>query len=187
MADGVIFVAGTYGVGKSTLGQKLSQISLLPFYSAGDLISEVNGESYGANKVVQDKNKNQGILVEAVDNKLQTTPSIILAGHFCIFDKETNVDILPEHIFELLHIQKMVLLETSTERIAENLNKRDGKDYSLEAIETLKETERRQSKKIAKKINVPLLIHEMVFSEVDVLEVGAFLKEEIKDESTVRH
>ena len=41
---GVIFVAGSYGVGKSTLCEKLSYRMDLPFYSASDLISEVNGE-----------------------------------------------------------------------------------------------------------------------------------------------
>ena len=46
----VIFVAGIYGVGKSTLCEKLSQRMSIPSYSAGDLISRVNGERYGATK-----------------------------------------------------------------------------------------------------------------------------------------
>ncbi len=46
---GVLFLAGIYGVGKSTLGETLSQRQGIPFYSAGDLISQVNAEIYGAN------------------------------------------------------------------------------------------------------------------------------------------
>ena len=45
---GTIFVAGTYGVGKSTLCNKLSTALKIPDFSAGDLISAVNGETYGA-------------------------------------------------------------------------------------------------------------------------------------------
>ena len=44
--EGVIFVAGIYGVGKSTLCEKLSKELKIPFYSSGDLISKVNGELY---------------------------------------------------------------------------------------------------------------------------------------------
>ena len=64
---GVIFVAGVYGVGKSTLCEKLSKELSIPFYSSGDLISKVNGELYGANKVVKDKSKNQNIISEPVE------------------------------------------------------------------------------------------------------------------------
>ncbi len=58
---GTIFVAGTYGVGKSTLCSKLSTALKIPDFSAGDLISAVNGETYGANKAVRDKDANQNI------------------------------------------------------------------------------------------------------------------------------
>lgn len=39
----IIFVAGTYGVGKNTLCHKLSKAINIPDYSAGNLISAVNG------------------------------------------------------------------------------------------------------------------------------------------------
>lgn len=57
-----IFLAGIYGVGKSTLAERISATTGLPCFSAGDLISRVNGEKYGANKFVTDKEKNQDIL-----------------------------------------------------------------------------------------------------------------------------
>ena len=84
---GTVFLAGVYGVGKSTLAQKVSEKAGIPFYSAGDLISEKNGEKYGANKIVVDKNRNQDILVECVSEILQRESRILLAGHFCIVNK----------------------------------------------------------------------------------------------------
>ena len=101
---GTIFVAGTYGVGKSTLCNKLSTALKIPDFSAGDLISAVNGETYGANKVVRDKDANQNILASQVKQLLKSTPSIILAGHFCIFDINGNVDTLPSRVFYDLEI-----------------------------------------------------------------------------------
>ena len=87
---GTIFVAGIYGVGKSTLCDTLSKELKIPAYSAGDLISSVNGERYGANKAVTDKISNQVILSMQVQKLLEVTPQILLAGHFCIFDKNKN-------------------------------------------------------------------------------------------------
>ena len=119
MEKGIIFVAGTYGVGKSTLCEKIGKHLSIPFYSAGDLISEINGEKYGSNKVVSDKKGNQDILIEAVNHKLKSEPSIILAGHFCIFDCQNHVERLPEYVFDKLNIKSILLLEASVERICE--------------------------------------------------------------------
>ena len=68
---GTTFVAGAYGVGKSTLRAILSQSMNVSTYSARDLISRVNGEKYGAIKAVQDKDNNQDILAWVVTEKLK--------------------------------------------------------------------------------------------------------------------
>ena len=92
MKDGIIFVAGIYGVGKSTLCERLGLSIGIPCYSAGDLISALNGETYGRNKTVVNKEKNQDILVAAVNDRLQKDTAFILAGHFCIFDKSFKIE-----------------------------------------------------------------------------------------------
>lgn len=172
---GTIFVAGVYGVGKSTICQNLSQLTSIPCYSAGDLISEVNGEIYGANKAVKDKTQNQDILITAVEQKLHSVSSIILAGHFCIFDNSSNVKLLPEYVFERLHISKLVLLEAPVEQISNNLQKRDAKCYSMNAIKSIKELENLQACKIAERLNIPFLIHTMQFNQADVTKLLPFL------------
>lgn len=114
---GTIFVAGTYGVGKSTLCTKLAKLLEIPNFSAGDLISAVNGESYGANKVVGNKDVNQNILALQVKQLLKVNPKIILAGHFCIFDANGNVDYLPNSVFHDLEIEIILLLEAPISKI----------------------------------------------------------------------
>ena len=68
--NGVVFVAGIYGVGKSTLCERISSLIHMPFYSAGDLISEQVGEIYGENKKVCNKDQNQNVLIECISQKI---------------------------------------------------------------------------------------------------------------------
>ena len=68
--NGVVFVEGIYGVGKSTLCERISSLIHMPFYSAGDLISEQVGEIYGENKKVRNKDQNQNVLIECISQKI---------------------------------------------------------------------------------------------------------------------
>lgn len=172
-----MFVTGTYGVGKSTLCGQLSKELGIPAFSAGDLISAANGEQYGVNKVVADKISNQNILVVEVNKQLRLHPQILLAGHFCIFNHENRVDCLPEDVYEKLHITQIILLETSTKKIIDNLSKRDKRIYTNEQISELKNTERIMAQKISNKIGCNLHIHEMFFDKTDFGKCLSFLKE----------
>ncbi len=124
---GTIFVAGSYGVGKSTLCNVLSKALDIPTFSAGDLIGNINGEQYGANKAVKNKDVNQDILGIEVKKKLEQYPTILLAGHFCLFDKSNCVEKLPNSIFEKISIEQILLLEADPVRISTNLSIRDKK------------------------------------------------------------
>lgn len=43
----IIFIAGSYGVGKTTICNQLSKSLKIKAYSASDLISKQNNEQYG--------------------------------------------------------------------------------------------------------------------------------------------
>ena len=81
----VIFVSGVYGVGKSTLCNAVAHKCHLESYSSSDLISDVNGEIYGANKKVKNKISNQNILIERVDQKLKKSQLSNISGAFLHF------------------------------------------------------------------------------------------------------
>ena len=146
---GTVFVAGSYGVGKSTLCDQLSHRLGMPCFSAGDLISRVNGETYGATKAVSDKSANQDILAMEVQKILSSSTNILLAGHFCIFDKLNHVEPLPDTIYSNLGIDCILLLEADPEQIISNLGKRDKKTYSEEEITKLIVAENNYAHKIA--------------------------------------
>lgn len=179
MEKGVVFIAGTYGVGKSTLCDKLCRKLNIPAFSAGDLISEINGETYGKNKVVKNKIANQNILISAVEKKLSLYPTFLLAGHFCIFDKSDEVEILPEFIYEEMPIVKIILLETDFDRILRNIKSRDDKSYNLDSIKNIIRLEREQAEKISSQLNIPLHIHKMDFAESDIKQISCKSEEHI--------
>ncbi len=176
---GTIFIAGSYGVGKSTLCEMLSSILRIPAYSAGDLISNVNGEIYGANKAVKNKDKNQDILAIEVKKKLQQHSTILLAGHFCIFDKFNHVEKLPNSIFRELSIERILLLEANPERIILNLNVRDQKKYERRQIEMLLKEERNAAEFVSKQCGCSLYIYQMSFSKSDLQKCCEFLTAEV--------
>lgn len=168
---GIIFVSGVYGVGKSTLCEKLSNELNIPSFSAGDLISEINGEIYGKNKVVTDKDGNQRILIEAINHKLTQFSSFFLAGHFCIFDKNCNVELLPNFVYKDIPIKIMLLLEADRQKILSNINKRDNKSYPTESVDKLIRTEKLQAENISSELNIPLIKHRMNFDENDTTTI----------------
>ena len=182
--NSVIFVAGVYGVGKSTLCNKLSSATGIPAFSAGDLISDINGETYGRNKVVKDAKSNQDILISAVDMKFEKCPHFLLAGHFCIVDKDNEVELLPEYVFSRLHLSQIILLEANVLRIAENINGRDHRKYPAQTLEWLIACERSQAQRVAKELKIPLTIHNMQFNYSDEEALANLLLGGHENEST---
>lgn len=173
-----IFIAGVYGTGKSTLCLALSKMFHIPAFSASDLISSMNGEHYGANKTVSDKNDNQRLLAERVHQLLQKNERIILAGHFCIFNANNEVDILPEAVYSELSISRIILLETGVQTIIANLASRDGKNYPIESIYKLIKKEREQGKRVAEQLSCPFYIYQMTFTEQDTKYVASLISQE---------
>lgn len=173
-----IFIAGVYGTGKSTMCSALAKMLHVPAFSAGDLISSINGERYGANKTVSDKYANQLLLIERVHQLIQKNERIILAGHFCIFNSYNEVDILPEFVYSQLSISRIILLEANIQTVISNLISRDGKNYTLESISKLIKKEREQCKRIAEQLSCPFNIYQMTFTEQDTQYVASLISKE---------
>ena len=172
-----IFIAGVYGTGKSTMCSALSKMLHIPAFSAGDLISSINGEKYGANKAVTDKDGNQALLVERIQQLFKKYERIILAGHFCIFNANAGIEILPESVYHALSISQIILLETNSQTIISNLRRRDGMDYSQKSISKLIEKEREQSERISEQLNCPLSIYQMMFTGQDVKQIALLINQ----------
>ncbi len=171
-----IFIAGAYGTGKSTLCSEIAKRLSIPFFSAGDLIGEQNGEKYGSNKAVTDKYKNQLILATHVQNLNAKYRRILLAGHFCIFNSSNRVEQLPESVFSELNLSQIILLEANAELIVEHLLWRDDRVYKQDVISELLFQERAQAEIISGNLNCPLTVYQMTFSEKDAEKISGIVQ-----------
>ena len=79
----------------------------IEFFSASDIISQVNGEKYGKNKLVKNEKRNQEILISKI-KKLKDVEKILLNGHFCIFDNNNYVIQLPIDTYSALDIDLII-------------------------------------------------------------------------------
>ena len=175
-----IFISGIYGVGKSTIGKKLSEMTKKPYYSASELISKRNGEEYKTNKVVKDKIDNQNILINAVNDIKRELGDVLLDGHFCIINKEGKIEELPVFVYKKIGINCIVLIEAEIAEVVSNLKKRDNIKYKLDTLSEMKTKERELAKKIACELGVNLIIHNAIYDGLDAKRI--FDKLEFKGE-----
>ena len=184
---GVVFISGSYGVGKTTVCTGISHYLGIPSYSASELISNLNNEKYGVNKLVSDIDLNQYLLSLAVEKALADDPIIIVDGHSCLLDQTNNVVRIPYDSFSNLHLKCIVLLKSDPSVITTYLNCRDDKKYQVETISLLQDNEEEYLKVIANDLNIPMFVYNMEFSNKDIETIANILKDRVFDEGTIRY
>ena len=158
---GVFFIAGVYGVGKSTIGEIISENLKVPIYDASKLISDNVDEQYSLYKDVSDIDLNQKILLKEVNRLLKTEKQLILNGHFCIFSKSHDVIHLPKSVYNDLKLEKIILIESSIDIVMHNLMRRQGKSiYTHGEMKILAKMEKKLALQISNELNIPLMILE---------------------------
>jgi len=104
---------------------------------------------------------------------------IILAGHFCIFDVNNDIEVLPDSVFDKLNLSRLILLEAEISLVSKNLRQRDGKAYSISVLDELANKERSQAEKTSRRLGCPLFIYRMRFTDDDLINLFAYIMEEI--------
>ena len=172
-----IFIAGIYGVGKDYLCDIVSKKLRIKKYSASQLISAKNSEDYSVNKQVKNLNDNQKILVEEVKELINKFGRIILTGHMCILNKDLDIEILPNEVFQSLDITHMILLKNSPDIIKSNLLKRDNKIYNVDLIRSFQQKEEQLFLKVTERINCKNIIINLQYNSEDESKFERFLEE----------
>lgn len=177
LKNGVYFITGAYGVGKTSLCDKLKEILSIPYFSASELISVRNNETYGASKAVKNKAENQNILKKVIEQRLLKYPIILLNGHTAIFKKDRAIDLLPIQAFHYFHLRAIILLETTPDILLKHLEGRDNIIYSTGEISALIDAENQQCQILSTELKIPLLRHIMQYDDTDYLSITAQLQE----------
>jgi adenylate kinase len=155
----VLFFGGIHGVGKSTFCQKLQKDINITTISASELIKEERKSLFATNKDkrVKDIDNNQKILLDALKRK-SFDGDFILDGHFCLLNKDREVEKIPLDVFREINPRELFLLEADPEDIKRNLMKRDLRDYDISLIKNMLREERSHAEYISNSLNKPLSI-----------------------------
>ena len=156
--DGIIFVGGVHGVGKTTFSQMVSDALKIPTYSAGSLIREHLGETPSHDKKVANVSGNQDVLVEAVRALKLVRQRIILDGHFCLRDKKGLISPVPLRTYQALNVRLAIVVREEPELIQARLHERDGTPQACEEIRQFQDAEQSWASEIAIAMRIPLRV-----------------------------
>ncbi|MGU1385698.1 ATP-binding protein [Pseudomonas aeruginosa] len=169
----VIFIAGVYGVGKSSLCAKLSRQLGVPWFTASDIIKQERGAaSWGRQKLTSEIERNQASLISGVRKLSLAHERIILDGHFALLNQDRSINLVSMETFVGLNVEIAVLLEDDSERIARRLFERDKESWDLRLLNRLGLAERKRAEEFSRECNVPLGI----FNYNSAAEVSRFLR-----------
>lgn len=153
----LIFIAGVHGVGKTFLGEPVAKSLGLNFASASSLIRRhVGGENWDKNKVTSGVDRNQEILVKAVDSVRALSKILVLDGHFVLRDPNGGLVRLAVDVFERLRIDAIVLMEAPVDVVLERVRMR-GALLAEGDCKELADAESQHAECVAAHLGVPLV------------------------------
>ncbi|MBF0329952.1 MAG: AAA family ATPase [Nitrospirae bacterium] len=153
----IIFVGGVHGVGKTTLCASLCSKFGIEHYSASDLISKIKQVKFSS-KRTSDIERNQDILITALDEFTGYDKYFLLDGHFVLIDNKDNIIRIPYSTYAAMSPAAIVLLNDTPEAIFLRLKERDKEKITVEQLRALQEEEIGYSKEVASALAIPYLL-----------------------------
>lgn len=150
-----IFVGGVHGSGKGTISRQLVNYLMCEYISTSKLL-----QWDSKSKQVEDVRRNQVLLTELFNKYIRNDTSYIIDGHFSLWNKNNECEIIPLQTFKSLDLDAIIVTTCAVEVIHERLIERDGIDYKLIDIANLQELEIKQAREVAKNLSIPFVILE---------------------------
>lgn len=171
MRNGVIFIGGIHGVGKTSLCNEISSQTGLQHFSASNLIQRLRNTYHdSANKVVKDIGGNQELLVTAINQYIGNNTITLLDGHFCLLGSTSKVTRISKEAFnDISPIAIIVLYDTIT-NISSKISSRDGVKYDVNLLSSFQNDEVNYSKHIANTLNIPYLLFDVSRDKSEIVE-----------------
>ncbi len=155
MTRKIIFIGGIHGVGKSTLCAKISDHMVIKSYSASNLIKSVSNIEFPSDKKIEGINKNQDLLIYAVDKYIDPDCYCLLDGHFCLLNKDGEVSSIPMTTFSNLSPAAIIVLTNDTNIIYSQIKSRDNNEMDVKSISYFQDREIEQSKLVSQSLDIP--------------------------------
>lgn len=167
------FIGGTFGAGKSTLCQSLSESLPAEHHKASELIGHAPMPDDATGKATDQVFSNQERLIMAVSGLKVADEIILLDGHFCLLDEVHAIVRIPVDVFQRLQPSALVLIEAEPLQILNRIQRRDGRRIDIGLIQQLILSEREHGHAVSKKLGVPILIAN---ASTPPREVDSFLR-----------
>ena len=153
----IVFVGGVHGIGKTTLCQSVCFKFDVIHQSASELIKRYSHIEFAQNARVENIDRNQEALINAINEYLDTSKKYLMDGHFCLLNKDRVVTKIPEPTFIAISPVAIILLHDDPSNIYFHLKERDKEIYDLALLTSFQEQELDYSRSIAAKLNIPHL------------------------------
>lgn len=149
--NGITFIGGIHGVGKSTFAKKLSEKLGIPHFSCSKLIEENRKERFSQSKAVANVSANQNELTAALDTVRNSHLSFLLDGHFCLLNSNSQVTQISAQTFSGINPQRILVLSTPAELIKA---RRPEMRLSIEEINSFQNAEIEYARSIAEMLQI---------------------------------
>lgn len=159
--NNIIFVGGVHGVGKTTICNNIKGYLGIKNYSSSELIRRYNSSILNEDKQVNNINKNQDILLEAIDKYINESETIMLDGHFALINKSNIIELVPIETFKGLNLLGILLITDDPVNIVKRLEQRDNKKYDVNFITEFQNKEIEWARKVSIDLDIELLLVSM--------------------------
>lgn len=157
----ILFIAGVHGVGKTTFCRCLEKSIEAETISASEIIK--NKTKINKDKSVKDIDGNQDILVGGLSELGIKNSYIILDGHFCLLDKQRQINFVPTSTFRALNIFGIILLKCDPVQIYKRLTGRDGRGrWDPDILGEMQSEEGNRARVVADMLNVPIVDYDNI-------------------------
>lgn len=141
MKNDIIFIGGIHGVGKGTLCKRIESELGIIHLSASEVLKWKDFNVDSSDKRVSDIDSTQDCLLKNLKGVITPGKTYLLDGHFCLLNKESKIEKVPEEVFIGINPKKIIVLSETPEIIAKRLYQRDGKRYETSLLEKMQNTE----------------------------------------------
>lgn len=158
MFSNVIFIGGIHGVGKSTICQHICRELNMEYLSASEVLKWEDINEDVKNKKVENIPFTQNRLITGLKNALQEDKNYLLDGHYCLLNKDNEVEKISLDTFNQINPIALVLILGDVKEIKKRLETRDNKPYEFELLERLQNSQLAYAKVLSEVLNIPLHI-----------------------------
>jgi adenylate kinase len=170
MIHQIIFVGGIHGVGKTEFCQRVAQHFNIDHVAASTLIRQAGQSIIPGQKQVEAVSKNQDLLIQSLREYRSHSKFFLLDGHFCLIDKNSNIQEIPLATFIQIAPRAVILLTDEPNTIADRIAARDGTVQDVYFTSEFQDHELNHAKFVCGNLNIPIKVHNLSESIDETLD-----------------